>query len=171
MHEILAILNKMPDKAGGIDKLNFKVLKNMSDAYICRPIQYIFNLSVLHNTWPKSLKVAEIVPIYKGSHKYLTTNYRPISLISNLTKIFEKLIHSHLPKFLNNNNIICNKQYGFIKNIGTKEALAHLTGILYKNLDNKLTTIVSILDLSKAFDTINHEILLQKPEPGERLLS
>lgn len=137
------------------------VLKTMA-TYICRPIEYIFNLSIKLSIWPKSLKIAETVPIYKGGHKHLTTNYRPISLISNLAKIFEKLIHSRLINFLKNNTIISDKQFGFLKNIGTKEALAHFFGIIYKNIDCKLPTIAAFLDLANTFDTINYDILFQK---------
>ena len=160
-NEINKIIASMPIKAGGIDKINVKTLKSISKL-ICSPLSYIFNLFIMLNKWPTSLKSADIVPIYKQGDKHLTTNYRPISLISNLAKVFEKIIHNRLINFLNDNNVISKNQYGFLKNIGTKEALAKVSDLIYSNIDNKLPTIITFLDLAKAFDTVNHKILLSK---------
>ena len=86
--------------------------------------------------WPEQLKCAEVIPVFKLGNKHLATNYRPISLISNIAKIMKKLIHNRLIDFLNKNNIISDKQFGFMKNKGTKDALAFITNYIYNNLND-----------------------------------
>lgn len=87
INEIVNIVRKRKENAGGVDGNNVKVLKRIM--CICDPLEYIFNLSIEKSTWPLPLKKAEIIQIFKSGKRHLTTNYRPISLISNLAKIFE----------------------------------------------------------------------------------
>ena len=103
-----------------------------------------------------------MVPIFKTGSKRSPNNYRPISLISNIAKIFEKIIHNRLENLLTKHTILSKNQFGFIKNRGTKDALARITNIIYNNLNKSKPTIATYIDLAKAFDTVDHPTLLQK---------
>ena len=159
--EIYKIILSMQDKAGGADKINAKVLKCLS-TYICVPLEHIFNLCILKSSWPNALKKAEVVPIFKSGNKNIMMNYRPISLISNIAKIFERLVFNRLIKFLNDKSIISDKQFGFLKDIGTKDALAYVSKQIYEKLNKPTPILATFLDLEKAFDTVNHNILFKK---------
>ena len=89
--EISKIINDMGLKSGGVDGINIKTTKVLRP-YIINPLAYIFNLCISKGFWPEDLKKVQIIPIYKSGEKFLMTNYRPISLISNLAKIFEKIV-------------------------------------------------------------------------------
>ena len=108
------------------------------------------------------MKVSEIVPLRLSGNKREVLNYRPISLISNLAKIFEKLIYNRLYNFISKNKLLSCKQYGFIKNKGAKDALSFITNKIYENLDKSIPIATTFLDLAKTFDTVNHKILLDK---------
>ena len=125
-------------------------------------MSYIINTCIERATWPDALKKAEIVPIYKSGDKHNATNYRPISLISNIGKVFEKIIYNRIYEFIKKHNLITDQQFRFMKKIGTKDALNYITNILHNNLDHSKPTLITYLDLVKAFDTVDHEILLDK---------
>lgn len=160
-NEIIEIIQDLKLKQGGSDDINTQVLKALS-TQICDPLVHIFNKSIESGIWPEALKIAQITPIHKAKEKYLPTNYRPISLISNIAKIFEKLIHKRILNFFDNCNLLSNKQYGFRKNKSTKDALFHITNLIYNELDNSNPIAITFLDLAKAFDTVDHNILLDK---------
>ena len=111
-------------------------------------------------------KIAEVKPIFNTGEKDLPGNYRPIlgpiPLVSNLFKIYEKLLHKRLTNFINKHSIFCKFQYGFRKKLGTKNAFATITDIIYKKLDSSTPNAAVFLDLAKAFDTVDHEILTKK---------
>lgn len=159
--EILLIIDDLKDKAGGVDGINAKVLKKIA-LYIVNPLTHIFNLCISTSVWPNALKSAEIVPIYKSGNKQLPTNYRPISLISNIAKILEKSIHNRIYNFFNTEKLLSDRQYGFRKKMGTKDAHAFVSNKITENIDKNNKVIGTFLDLAKAFDTVNHEILLRK---------
>ena len=98
-------------------------------------MQHIFNLSIKHAIWPDSLKSAEVVPIHKAKAKSDISNYRPISLISNIANIFEKIMYNRLYSFLKDCNILSDSQSGFVKGKGTADALNKITDIIYSHLD------------------------------------
>ena len=107
-------------------------------------------------------KTAKIIPILKSRDSHSTANYRPISMLPFLSKIFEKLMCARLDSNLKSNNILCTNQFGFRKNSNTSDAIIEFLDYIYSSLDKKQSTIAVYLDFSKAFDTVNHEILMSK---------
>ena len=130
--------------------------------YICTPLQQIFNLSLFTGQHPDILKVSKTIPIYKKGSRLLVSNYRPISLLSNLNKILEKLVHNRVYKFLEDYQCIYSLQFGFRKNHSTNHALIQITESIRQALDNKKHVCGVFVDLQKAFDTVNHDILISK---------
>ena len=108
------------------------------------------------------MKVAKVLAILKKGHHYLTDNYRPISLLSCFNKIFEKLIHRRLISFLDSHDVIFKYQFAFRKLHSTSFALIEITDKIKKLLDEGNLVLGIYIDLSKAFDTVDHEILLYK---------
>jgi len=111
---------------------------------------------------PDQLKIAKVVPIYKKGERHLPGNYRPISLLSIFDKILEKLMYRRLSNFLDQNSILYEYQFGFRKNHSTVQAVMEVLDNIYEHCDNHEVTMGIYLDLQKAFDTVNHSILLKK---------
>jgi hypothetical protein len=126
------------------------------------PISILINKSITTGTVPTMLKTAKVVPIYKNKSHELYSNYRPISLLPSLSKITEKVVHKRLYTFLNFQNLLYNSQYGFRPKYSTINAISEFTAHILGSLDDKNHTVGVFLDLSKAFDTINHKTLLKK---------
>ena len=107
-------------------------------------------------------KIARVTPIHKDGSKQIVGNYPPISVRPIISKIFEKEIFQQLYKHMNENNLISKFQFGFRPGYSTLSALIHMCNIWYNNLDNGELTGVVLIDIQKAFDSIDHEILLKK---------
>jgi hypothetical protein len=132
------------------------------DTSVAYPISIITNKSITSATVPEFLKLSKVIPIYKSKSHDEFTNYRPISLLPTLSKILEKVIHKRLYTFLNSANILNDKQFGFRKQHCTTDAVTKLINDIGKYLDIKESVLTIYCDLSRAFDTINHEIVLKK---------
>jgi len=110
------------------------------------------------------MKLAEVIPIFKKDNRDKTTNYRPISLLSQFNKIFEKLFYVRIYSYLIKYNLLSDHQFGFRKNCFTTLAISKIYDEVLNNTDQGLYSCCIFLDLRKAFDTVVHEILLQKQE-------
>ena len=148
-------------KAIGPNSIPIKILKLLKND-ISQHLSDIFNLSFSSGVFPDILKTAKIIPIHKKDSKLECTNYRPISLLSNLDKILEKLMHTRLMKFLEDEKILYHKQFGFRKNYSTAHAIISLIENIEKAIDNNQFACGVFVDLKKAFDTVDHNILLKK---------
>ena len=131
---------------------------------VASPLAKIANLSFETGVQPEKLKLAKVIPIYKKGSKLSTSNYRPISLLSNINKIFENIVFERVYSFIEKHNVIYKHQYGFRKKHSTNHALICITEQIRKALDENKFAFGVFVDFQKAFDTVNHNILLTKLE-------
>ena len=152
-----------PRKATGPFSIPTNILKLLLPV-ISKPLCDVINLSFQTGIFPDCLKLADVMPVFKKGSKNLIENYRPISLLSNISKIFEKVVHTRLSSFLDRYSILYQNQFGFRRKHATSHALIELTQKIREALDNKLYACGIFVDFSKAFDTVEHEILIAKLE-------
>ena len=148
-------------KASAVPYLASKIPKPAFIA-LADQLSFIFNLCFTTNLFPDDWKIASVVPISKDGDMTQCTNYRHISLLSMPGKILEHIIHARITTFCDNNNILTDNQSGFRKNHSTIGNVALFTYSLYEAINNHEISIATFIDFSKAFDTVNHEILLNK---------
>jgi hypothetical protein len=153
---------KMKNSCGN-DEVPLKILK-ISPPYIISPLTYLCNRSMLCGIFPARLEYAQIVPIFKKGDKEQPTNYRPISLLTSFPKISEKVIYKRLDNHMKSNNILAEEHYGFRSNTSTEQAIYQLTNNILKAMDSKHLVGGIFCDLTKAFDCVDHDILLDKLE-------
>ena len=150
-----------PKLSTGFDQIPPVVLRYLSDDAL-HALSYIFNLSLLQGKFPDAFKKTKIVPIFKKGDSKNLSNYRPISLLSSFSKLLEKIMYKRLYNFLKCYNILNAEQFGFRPGHATSHATTLVISNIADAFEKKLLTIGVFLDLSKAFDTIDHDILLYK---------
>ena len=162
--EIANIINELNvKKAGGYDEISSYFVK--ISASILIPILTVsVNSALSLGIFPDDLKLAKIIPLFKSGNKLDRNNYRPISLLSCFSKIFEKVIFHRLSHFFDKHSVLASCQYGFRSNRSTPHAILDIVTAIYDNINIKQYTALVTLDLTKAFDTVSHERLLIKLE-------
>lgn len=156
-HLILTSKNAAP----GIDNIKASVMKLI--VHIISPVfSYICNLAFSEGVFPEVLKIAKITPIYKAGDSTLLNNYRPISILPFFSKIIEKTLNSRLTNFLDKFQLLSSKQFGFRAGFSTNTAISTFTDKIRKQIDTGKFSVGVFVDFSKAFDTLNHDILINK---------
>ena len=162
--EILEIVKNCKNKKStDFNDIDMSLVKQVIEG-ISKPLTHICNLSFQTGSFPNQMKIAKVIPLHKNGNKHHFTNYRPVSLLPQFSKILEKLFNSRLDSFLDNFNILSESQYGFRTNRSTSQALLESIERITEATDNQQYAIGIFIDLKKAFDTINHSILLNKLE-------
>ena len=148
-------------KATGLDNIPARFVNDAADN-ISTPLTHMIHLSLHHGKVPDDLKYARVVPLYKKNSKTDVGNYRPVSILNVISKYFERVVHDQLYDYLQDSSFLYMYQSGFRKSYSTDTCLMHLTDFIRLEMDKGNNVGMVLLDLQKAFDTVNHEILLGK---------
>ena len=131
---------------------------------ILKPLEIVFNASFARGIVPNKLKIARVLPVFKNGIQINTSNYRPISLLSVFNRILEKIMYNRLSNFIEKMNIIYAKQFGFRSHHSTEHAILSIVDKIHEGIEKGMFSCGIFLDFSKAFDTVNHAILVRKLE-------
>ena len=152
----------MPNnKSYGFYSCPVSILKHASDI-ISDVLSKILNKSIDLGTFPSKLKMAKVIPIFKSDDNTDPNNYRPISLLSCFNRIFEKLVYKRMKSFIEEKNILYTSQYGFRQGHSTEHAIFDIVSRIQSNMDAGVFSCGVFIDLKKAFDTVDHRILIHK---------
>ena len=149
------------NKSCGLDGIDAKFVQLAAEV-IAPALCLLFNACFENGFFPMCLKEAKVVPVFKSGDRRKLTNYRPISILSCFSKILEKIVYSRTVDFLNFNSVLCPTQYEFRPKQSTVHAILDIVSTCFDNVENKKFTGLLLLDLTKAFDTVQHKILLAK---------
>ena len=161
-HEVCRVVKSINiSKSSGLDNINSLVIKE-AFTFLKPEITYMYNLSIRTAKFPDTWKRALVVPIPKKGNLTKVQNYRPISLLPLPGKIMEKLVHQLLSSYLENNSLLAKVQHGFRRDHSTVHSIAQLTNYVNRKMDNRLLTLAVFIDFKKAFDCVQHPVLLKK---------
>lgn len=160
---ILNFINKMGNPAAGIDKFPTTALKKAKFELLA-PLSHLVNLIIRTATYPKALKIARVVPIAREKKATSSSQFRPISVLPVINKIIKNCLISQINQYISKENILANEQFGFRAKRGCDHAIASTTEVLRRGLENKKQCAILFIDLSRAFDSVRHDIFLAKLE-------
>ena len=149
------------NKAAGLDKIPTRLIRD-AESELIPSIAYLVNKSIKDGKFPALWKLARVTPLHKAYNKLKIKNYRPFSILPVLSKIMERVVHAQLSQHLNLNSFLYHHQYGFRCGCSTVQAVAQLNNWVLQYLDQGKVVGSLFVDISKAFDSLNHRILLGK---------
>uniref|UniRef100_A0A8C6M2L5 Reverse transcriptase domain-containing protein n=1 Tax=Nothobranchius furzeri TaxID=105023 RepID=A0A8C6M2L5_NOTFU len=161
-NEVITVVKTFKSKkSADLHGFDMSVVKEIIEI-IAKPLTHICNQSLQSGRFPERMKVAKVIPIYKAGDKHDFSNYRPISILSQFSKILETIFHKRLYDFIEHHDILSEQQYGFRRDRTTSLAIVDLVEKISDAIDNKQYAVGVFLDLTKAFDTVNHDLLIKK---------
>lgn len=161
-YDVKVVIKNLPNKKStGLDEIPIKLIKECSNE-LAPILADIINASILTGTFPNRLKIAALIPIFKKGASENIDNYRPIALLSIISKIIEKVVSNKIFEFLNQNSILSNCQYGFRAGFSTEASIVDLSQTVYEKMDSGERVCGVFFDLSKAFDTVDRDFVAQK---------
>ena len=162
-NEVNNAISDLKNNGKGVNTISTIAIKNNKHT-ISAILSHIFNNCISDGYFPSELKEGCITPIYKGGLKTELNNYRPVCSLLPFSKIFERILYDRMINYIDKHNILSEKQFGFRKGLSTENAIINFIDNIYTGLENRQHTAAIFMDLSKAFDVLDHQILAIKLE-------